>query len=53
MVFLPLGGGESEAEDGPVGIDESEEIVGLILKILNPGYLLVQVNDPAQPVGFV
>lgn len=53
MVFLSLGGSESEAKDGSVGIDKSEEIVGLILKILNPGYLLVQINDPAQLVWFV
>lgn len=53
MVFLSLGSSESEAKDGSVGIDKSEEIVGLILKILNPGYLLVQINDPAQLVWFV
>ena len=45
--------GECEAKDSPVGIDESEEIVCLILKVLDPGYLLVEVDDPAQLFGFI
>jgi hypothetical protein len=43
--------GHSEAEDGPVGVDKSQEIICPVLEELNPGDFLVQINNPAQLVG--
>lgn len=44
---------DGESEDGPVGVDEGAERVGLELQILNLGYFVIQINNPAQLLGLV
>lgn len=46
-VFISLGRGEGEAENSPVGIDESEKAIALIFQVLDPCDFLVQIYNPA------
>lgn len=46
-------GGDGEAEDGAVGVEEGAARGGLELQKLNFGYFVVHINKPAQLVGLV